>query len=48
MKTSLESKYREELLKNFGVHFNHLFAMNNLPIKRFADFLHRRNELEVP
>jgi hypothetical protein len=43
----LEAKYREELMEHFGVEFNHLFTMTNLPVKRFADFLYRRNELEV-
>ncbi len=34
-------------MENFGIRFNNLFTMTNLPIKRFADFLYRRNELEV-
>ena len=34
-------------MEHFGIRFNHLFTMTNLPIKRFADFLYRRNELEV-
>ena len=44
--TKLEIKYKEELLENFGILFNSLFTMTNVPIKRFADFLHRRNELK--
>ncbi|XP_065178758.1 uncharacterized protein LOC135809350 [Sycon ciliatum] len=43
---SLEEKYRQELLETFGIVFNHLFTITNMPIKRFADFLYRRNELE--
>jgi len=42
----LEIKYKEELLENFGILFNSLFTMTNVPIKRFADFLHRRDELK--
>ena len=43
----MEAKYRDELKEHFGIQFNHLFTMTNLPVKRFADFLYRRNELEV-
>jgi len=43
---ALEEKYREELMEHFGIEFNGLFTISNMPIKRFADFLHRRGELE--
>lgn len=43
---SLEVKYKEVLSENFGILFNQLFTMTNMPIKRFADFLHRRDELK--
>jgi len=43
---SLESKYKEVLAADFGIVFNSLFTMTNMPVKRFADFLHRRDELE--
>lgn len=43
---ALEDKYREELSSEFGVVFTNLFTMTNMPIKRFADFLWRRGELE--
>ena len=43
---SLEVKYKEVLAENFGILFNSLFTMTNMPIKRFADFLHRRDELK--
>ncbi len=36
---SLEVKYKEELRQMFGIEFNQLFTMNNMPIKRFADYL---------
>lgn len=43
---ALEAKYKEELLENFGIRFNELFTMTNMPVKRFADFLYRRGELK--
>jgi len=42
----LEVKYKDVLLENFGIVFNSLFTITNLPIKRFADFLYERGELE--
>mmetsp|Transcript_12724 Transcript_12724/g.24334 ORF Transcript_12724/g.24334 Transcript_12724/m.24334 type:complete len:459 (-) Transcript_12724:1180-2556(-) len=42
----LEAKYKEELKEAFGITFNGLFTITNMPIKRFADFLHRRGELQ--
>ena len=35
----LEAAYRKELLAHFNIHFNHLFALANMPIKRFGDYL---------
>jgi radical SAM/Cys-rich protein len=43
---SLQQKYKQELEENFGILFNQLFTMTNMPVKRFADFLHRRGELK--
>ncbi|KAJ8602336.1 hypothetical protein CTAYLR_004209 [Chrysophaeum taylorii] len=43
---ALEAKYRDELGAEFGIAFTNLFTMTNMPIKRFADFLWRRGELE--
>jgi len=43
--SKLEAKYREELEASFGVRFDSLYTITNMPIKRFADFLHRRGEL---
>ncbi|CAM9765771.1 unnamed protein product, partial [Sphacelaria rigidula] len=43
---ALEAKYKEELDETFGIVFNNLFTITNMPIKRFADFLYRRNELQ--
>ncbi|XP_033645886.1 uncharacterized protein LOC117305188 isoform X1 [Asterias rubens] len=42
----LEMKYKKELWETFGIEFNNLYTITNMPIKRFADFLYRRNELE--
>ncbi|XP_053384227.1 uncharacterized protein LOC128550095 [Mercenaria mercenaria] len=42
---ALEEKYKEELEAVFGIYFNKLYTITNTPIKRFADFLYRRNEL---
>jgi radical SAM/Cys-rich protein len=42
----LEVQYKEQLRQNFGILFNSLYTITNMPIKRFADFLHRRNELQ--
>ncbi|CAH1263506.1 Hypp2721 [Branchiostoma lanceolatum] len=42
----LEDKYRQELWDTFGIEFNNLYTVTNMPIKRFADFLYRRNELQ--
>lgn len=36
---SLEADFRRELLGRFGVEFNHLFAITNMPISRFLDHL---------
>lgn len=43
----LETKYKEELRSCFNIEFNNLFTLTNMPIKRFADFLYRRNELQT-
>lgn len=42
----LEVQYKKQLEENFGILFNSLFTITNMPIKRFADFLHRRDELK--
>ena len=36
---TLEAKYKDELARNFGVRFDHLFTITNLPIARYADYL---------
>lgn len=40
----LEALYRFELQKHFGIVFNHLYTITNMPIARFAAFLHRTGQ----
>ena len=35
----LEAAYKDELWKHFGIKFNHLYALTNMPIARFANWL---------
>lgn len=42
----LEDAYRAELRDNFGVVFSSLLTLTNMPIKRFADYLVQKGELE--
>lgn len=44
---TLEESYKKELRRVFGIEFNNLFTITNMPIKRFADQLHREGYLEV-
>jgi hypothetical protein len=37
---------QEELLENFGIVFNSLFTITNMPIRRFADALYRQGALQ--
>jgi radical SAM/Cys-rich protein len=37
----LEAEYREQLGKNFGISFNHLLTITNMPISRFAQQLYQ-------
>ena len=36
---ALETDYKRELGKHFGISFNHLFALTNMPIQRFGSTL---------
>ncbi len=36
---SLQEDYKRELMELFGIEFNYLFTITNLPISRFLDFL---------
>jgi len=42
----LEKRYKDHLKKNFDIHFNKLFALTNMPIKRFHDFLLKSSQYE--
>ncbi len=42
----LEARYREELQARFGLRFNRLFTITNMPIKRFAHALQREGRSE--
>lgn len=43
---TLRERYAQELHDNFGISFNDLFTITNMPIKRFADHLYKSGELE--
>ncbi|MCK9539420.1 arsenosugar biosynthesis radical SAM (seleno)protein ArsS [Dokdonella sp.] len=42
----LEATYRQELAEHFGIVFNHLFTITNMPIKRFLHLLLREGRYE--
>jgi radical SAM/Cys-rich protein len=42
----LEADYERELRKQFGIVFNKLYTLTNLPIGRFASYLRHNNKLE--
>eukprot|EP01026_Neomeris_dumetosa_P010256 TRINITY_DN1380_c0_g2_i1.p1 TRINITY_DN1380_c0_g2~~TRINITY_DN1380_c0_g2_i1.p1 ORF type:complete len:411 (-),score=41.54 TRINITY_DN1380_c0_g2_i1:338-1570(-) len=42
----LQAAYKEELKQSFGIEFNNLFCINNMPIKRYCDYLLRRGKLQ--
>jgi radical SAM/Cys-rich protein len=44
---TLETDYKRELGDNFGITFNHLYTITNMPIARFAHALQRDNKAEV-
>lgn len=44
--TQLEADYKRELKQHFGIIFNRLYTIANLPIARFASYLRRNNNLE--
>jgi radical SAM/Cys-rich protein len=35
----LEADYKRELMQHFGIRFNHLFALTNMPVQRFGSTL---------
>jgi len=44
---SLQAEYRNELGSRFGIVFNRLLTITNMPIKRFAHELHRDGRYEA-
>lgn len=42
----LEADYKRELAANFGIVFDRLYTITNLPIARFASWLRHNNQLE--
>lgn len=44
--TALEADYKRELASHFGIVFNQLFALANMPIQRFGSTLISRGEFE--
>jgi len=43
----LENTYKKELFNNYGIVFNKLYCLANMPIKRFVDYLLVKNQLEA-
>lgn len=37
--SQLEAEFKTQLERRYGIHFNHLYTMTNLPISRFLDYL---------
>ena len=44
--TELEADYKRELQNHFGISFNKLYTLTNLPIGRFAAYLRHSNKLD--
>lgn len=44
---SLEAEWKRELLKNHGIRFDALFALTNMPISRFLEWLEQSGNLET-
>lgn len=44
--SEIEKEYKKELKSRYGIVFNHLFTITNMPINRFKDDLVRRGEFE--
>jgi radical SAM/Cys-rich protein len=44
---SVEREWRDGLQKNFGISFDRLFVLNNMPISRFLEWLQESGNLEA-
>ena len=45
--TKLETEYREQLLSRYGIYFNRLFTITNMPISRYLEFLINEGDYET-
>jgi radical SAM/Cys-rich protein len=43
---SIEKDFKRELMKRYGIVFNHLYTITNMPINRFLDYLRRSGNEE--
>ena len=41
-----QAAYKQELSSSYGIAFDSLLCLNNMPIKRYVDYLQRRGQLE--
>jgi radical SAM/Cys-rich protein len=44
---TLEAEYKRELLSRFGVRFNNLYTVTNMPVHRFRDWLERSGSYDT-
>jgi radical SAM/Cys-rich protein len=44
---ALEVAYKQELREGYGIEFNSLLCLNNMPVKRYWEYLQRRGQLEA-
>jgi radical SAM/Cys-rich protein len=44
--SALQAEYKKELFEHFGIVFNELFALTNMPIKRFGSMLISKGEFK--
>ncbi|MEW8046899.1 MAG: DUF3641 domain-containing protein, partial [Candidatus Thiodiazotropha sp.] len=40
----LEAEYRKQLVERYGIHFNQLITITNMPIQRFGSYLQSKGE----
>ena len=45
--TELESDYRRELRNQYGIEFNHLYCITNMPISRYLEYLQSSGNYEA-
>ncbi|MBA3817710.1 MAG: arsenosugar biosynthesis radical SAM protein ArsS [Deltaproteobacteria bacterium] len=43
---ALEARYKAELAQRFGITFDHLYTITNVPIARYADYLDARGQFD--